>query len=170
MEFSFALTEQDAADTMDLLSAGGSPLGKLRSTLVALLLLFGLEVSLRGWAAAADPRRWLFVLLVAGVSLAWQRQRGSAFVRFLARRNFRKTPALQEQREVSVSSAGLRLRTARSTTELGWERLGSWREGDSVLLLQLKPDTWLTFPRRAFSPEALTEFRDLVSRHLGPAS
>jgi uncharacterized membrane protein YbaN (DUF454 family) len=104
----------------------------------------------------------LFTLLPIALFLAFF----AFFYRFLLRRNLSKTleasPQFWEKRTVTITDEGLVINGETFNTDYTWKGITQLEETKDVFLLYSSPVTAVLLPKRAFSPEQLTEFRNLV--------
>jgi hypothetical protein len=83
-----------------------------------------------------------------------------------ARSQFRGSPNAKTPLTLDATESGLRFQSIHSTSEMQWSALIAWAEGKSIFALFPNPRLFIPVPKRAFSPEEITEFRKLISKHI----
>jgi hypothetical protein len=88
--------------------------------------------------------------------------------RFFSRRQFRNNPTARSPIVLDASEPGLEIRTAHSDSKMSWPAFVDWGESKSVFIILPQPRTYVPIPKRAFSDEQLSEFRELLRRNIVP--
>lgn len=83
---------------------------------------------------------------------------------FGGRREFPLIEVLQGNREMQFDEMGHATRGPRYFCQLSWETYRGFIEKPNVFLLSQPPGLYVTIPKRAFSPDQLTHFRELLSQ------
>jgi hypothetical protein len=152
------------------------------------------DQGLLAWRNLRASRRWLiriiyFVLIVAFLAslLALLLDRNGALARsFLpllwvstisfaltwfgprlsARRQFRNTPSAHDPMTIEASDAGLEIHSVHADSKVAWSAYMAWGESKSVFVILSQPRIYVPIPKRAFAPEQLVEFRELLARNI----
>lgn len=85
-----------------------------------------------------------------------------------AKRQFAGTPSAQSPMAVEASDEGLVVQTAHGNSNVGWSAYIAWAEGKSVFAVLPQPRIYIPIPKRAFTAEQLSEFRELLRRNIKP--
>jgi hypothetical protein len=80
--------------------------------------------------------------------------------------NFKKRSAFQKPVTMVIGDEALELTTVQSQAKVAWGAFQRVLETRNVCLLFLDAESYIMIPKRAFSPEQLAEFRDLLARKL----
>ena len=134
----------------------------LAGGLILITMAFG------GGAIYAGPidHRWLdsaiLLVIAAGAARsAWKYLGGEQ------RKALRQDPTLSAPHELDVSERCLILRGPVVQNEFPWESWQTaWEAGDVFVLRAHNPRYGLLVPKRAFTPEQLVEFRELLARKI----
>ena len=102
----------------------------------------------------------LFVLAAVSAVLIW----GSPWL--IAKRQFGKQPSLQGPRTMLLDPAGVHLRWSGGTSDLQWNNFTRQLEGKNQFLLYTSPVLFTVVPKRAFTPEQLSEFRTILAQNV----
>ncbi|MBI3926160.1 MAG: YcxB family protein [Armatimonadetes bacterium] len=73
---------------------------------------------------------------------------------------------LQDKFSLELGDEGLLLVGPNQQTELRWEALERWREGNDVILLFCRPGMFTILPKRAMSAEHRVQLRELLDQHI----
>jgi hypothetical protein len=109
--------------------------------------------------ATGDTQPWW---LIAGVAIML----GPAAQAAQARNEFKKGRRLQVESSLIFSDDGLTGRSSLGEGNLKWDAISSLVESKRFILLLLAPRMFYILPKRAFAPEQLAEFRELLARKL----
>src|SRR3954464_13574388 len=131
--------------------------------LIGVLLLvapFGI-LATGGRLSYRDPRLWIDVglgmyLLVAGTILR----------RPLLKRRYRSTPHLAGSYVARFGEPGLEIEGPQGSAQLQWSSFDRFLESATNVTLVRLPGIMNSFPKRAFTPEQLAEFRELLARKI----
>jgi YcxB-like protein len=83
---------------------------------------------------------------------------------FSSRHQFRNTPAAHAPITLDVSGFGLEIHSSFGDSKIAWPAYVGWSEGKSVFVILPQPRIYVPVPKRAFTPEQLVEFRDILER------
>lgn len=81
-----------------------------------------------------------------------------------SRRIFAQQKSLHDEIEAKWDEAALDLATSSARSRHRWADFLKWTEGQNVILLYQSDAVFNMLPKRAFSPEALTEIRENLMR------
>src|SRR5580698_484530 len=87
--------------------------------------------------------------------------------RFSARRQFRNSPTAQSPIMLNATETGLEIRSAHGESRVLWTAFGAWSERKSVFGILPQPRIYYPIPKRAFTDEQLSEFRELLRNNIG---
>jgi hypothetical protein len=88
--------------------------------------------------------------------------------RLQARMQFRRMPSAQGPTSLTVSEAGIHVRSQHYDSHAAWQTYIGWAEGASVFILLPQPRIYIPIPKRAFTNEQLSEFREILRRNVLP--
>lgn len=91
---------------------------------------------------------WLLVFLV--------------FPHFNARKQFQNSPSSQGTIRLEADDKGIHVISAITDTKTEWTAYVRWLEGSEVFAVMSSPVVFMVIPKRAFTPEQLTLFRELL--------
>ena len=83
---------------------------------------------------------------------------------FWARSHLRGSPSAKGPVTLIVSETGLHMRTQHVDSSMEWSTFVKWVEEKQVVALLTSPKSFVTIPKRAFEPNQLAEFRELLRR------
>ena len=83
---------------------------------------------------------------------------------FGGRREFPLVEVLQGNREMQFDEMGHTTRGPRYFSQLSWETYRGYLETPNLFLLSQPPGLYVTIPKRAFAPDQLPCFRELLSQ------
>jgi hypothetical protein len=86
--------------------------------------------------------------------------------RIQARLQFRRMPSAQGRMSLAASDSEMHVRSQHWNSELEWATYISWAEDESVFVLFPQPRLYVPIPKRAFTDEQLTEFREILQRKM----
>jgi hypothetical protein len=84
-----------------------------------------------------------------------------------ARRQFRSAPSAQAPITMTVSDEGVAFRSQYTDSKVAWSLFVRWLDGKSVFALLQSNVVFNVIPKRAFSPDQLAEFREILRRKIG---
>lgn len=97
-----------------------------------------------------------FVILIwAGPSLSGRRQ-------------FRNTPAAHSPMTIDTSDSGLEIHSVHADSKVAWSAYMAWGEHKTVFVSLPQPRIFVPIPKRAFTAEQQSEFRELLRRNVRP--
>jgi hypothetical protein len=103
----------------------------------------------------------IFVVMIFGIVLQF------VAPRFAAKRQFQGNPAAQLPTTLTTSDEGLHFASSHSSGNASWKMYVRFEETKDNFVLFSSPVVFHPIPKRAFTPEQLTEFRTLLQRHIG---
>ncbi len=166
MKISYHITREDYIDAQKL-HRSKSPSAFARAIVLAGKVLAGAGFSILLVLAAVvrDRRIWsdlapLIILLIlwALTMLVW--------VPFSWRRGYAKDRRLQHKITADISEDGIHLESSAFASNLKWGLYFRFLESDRVFLLYQTNRVFNIFPKAAFAPGEMEEFRRLVRRHM----
>jgi hypothetical protein len=86
--------------------------------------------------------------------------------RFYSRRQFRNNPLAQSPITLDVSEQGFEFHNAHADSKVAWSAYVAWGEAKSVFVIMPQPRAYIAIPKRAFTEEQLTEFREMLRRNV----
>lgn len=84
-----------------------------------------------------------------------------------ARRQFKGSPSAQVPIQVEASDEGLFFHSAHADSKISWSAYVAWGENKTTFVILPQPRTYFPIPKRAFSPEQLEDFRNILRRNVG---
>lgn len=88
--------------------------------------------------------------------------------RLSTRRQFRNYPLAQSQITLHTSEQGLAFHNPHAESRIAWSAYVGWGEAKSVFVIMPQPRAYVAIPKRAFTAEQLSEFRELLRRNIKP--
>ena len=165
MEITYELTQRDFYDSL-IAHRNGSTFRKWTFRLIAFFIFLvaasGLiTVILRpqNTATRADLLPMFIVVAVWGIVL-WGGPRLSA------RSQYRKQPAAQGARTLRTDAAGVHWRWSGGASDVEWKTYMRYVESKRQFLLYLSPAMFNMVPKRALTPEQISEFRMLLAQNI----
>jgi hypothetical protein len=67
---------------------------------------------------------------------------------------------------LDVLEDGLKFHSPHADSRLAWSAYVAWGEAKSVFIIMPQPRVYVTIPKRAFTGEQLTEFREMLQRSI----
>ncbi|MFD2753374.1 YcxB family protein [Comamonas terrae] len=111
---------------------------------------------------------WLAPAGLAYAMLPWATFR--CITQPMARRAYRRYPAMQQPQTVAVQEDMLRIQSSVGETRLPWNLIIQWAEDAEFLLIYLQPRLFLAIARQAGAEATvLAPLREQLLRHVGPA-
>jgi hypothetical protein len=86
------------------------------------------------------------------------------------RASLKRDKRLQDQFEAVISEDFIEISSPDATSKYGWSSFTRYIESTNLFLLYQSQHVYNIFPKRAFTPEDLASFRDLLRQELGAAS
>lgn len=83
------------------------------------------------------------------------------------RRQFRYSPMAQSAITLDISETGLEFHNLHAESRVAWSAYFAWGEAKSLFVIMPQPRAYICIPKRAFTPQEVDEFRDLLRRHIG---
>jgi hypothetical protein len=88
--------------------------------------------------------------------------------RVSAHRQFRNTPVARSPITIDASDSGLHIRSIYADSQVAWSAYVAWGEYKSVFVILPQPRIYVPIPKRAFTEEQITEFREMLRRNILP--
>jgi hypothetical protein len=88
--------------------------------------------------------------------------------RLTSQRQFRNTPSAHSPMTIEATDAGLHVRSAQADSKVAWSVYMAWGEYKSVFVILPQPRIYVPIPKRAFTAEQQSEFRELLRRNIKP--
>jgi len=85
-----------------------------------------------------------------------------------ARRQYRSTPTAHSPFTIETSNAGLHIQSAHADSKVTWSAYVGWGENKSVFVILPQPRIYVPIPKRAFTAEQVSEFRETLRRNILP--
>jgi|GEM_PF-6351668 len=86
--------------------------------------------------------------------------------RFFSRRQFRNHPMAQSPISLGVSETDLQFHNAHADSKVAWSAYVGWGESKCVFVILPQPKIYITIPKRAFTDEQQSEFREMLRRNV----
>jgi hypothetical protein len=86
--------------------------------------------------------------------------------RLSARRQYQKQPSAQGSRTLRMDAAGVHWRWSGGASDVEWKTYMRYVESKRQFLLYLSPAAFTMVPKRALTPEQLSEFRTLLAQNI----
>lgn len=167
MQITYTLTERDFRS-----AAFASFTGKRRYRvyLVVFGSLFLLNLAAL-WAPVTPDQRSAAENLFpfSAFAIAWIGFVIFACPYWIGRRQFRGQPSAQGEKTAVFDGEGVNLRWTGGSAEMQWSNFVRFRESKLHMLLYASPASFHVFPKRAFTPEQLAQFRNLAEQHIPKA-
>jgi len=166
MKISYHITREDYIDAQKL-HRSKSPSTFVRAIVLAGKLLAGLGfLTLLILAAVVrDPKVWSNLLPLAVLLVAWALVM-LVWVPFNWRRSYAKDRRMQHEFTANISEDGIHLQSSDFDANLKWALYLRFLESDRIFLLYQTNRMFNLFPKSAFAPGEIDEFRQLVRRKL----
>lgn len=162
MQITYALTQHDFFDSL-IAIRNRKKWAKwaFRASLpvLGLFIVFSL-FTFRGSQLVSNLVPLLFLVLLWAL-LLW----GSPW--WLARTEFVKQPSAQGQRTASFDSNGVNWQWNGGSSTVEWRTYVRWMETNNQILLCSSPVQCAVVPKRALSPEQISELRMLLTEKIG---
>jgi hypothetical protein len=88
-------------------------------------------------------------------------------VRWFAKTQFTKQPAVQGPRTMTLDDRGVHWRWDGGSTDIDWRNLIRYVESEGEILLYSSPFCFNIIPKRALSPEELRSLRVVLEQKIG---
>jgi len=69
---------------------------------------------------------------------------------------------------IEATGAGLEIHSVHADSKVAWSAYMAWGENKTVFVILPQPRIYVPIPKRAFTPEQLNEFRELLRRNIKP--
>jgi hypothetical protein len=86
---------------------------------------------------------------------------------FSSLHQFRNAPSAQSPINLDISETGLEVHSAHGDSKVSWAAYVAWSERKSVFIILPQPRIYVPIPKRAFTEQQLTEFREVLQRNVG---
>lgn len=161
---SYRVTEADYIAALRLYRRRGSRWSRLGLGAIAVLGLVFVAVGL--WA----HMWWLALAGLVYAALPWWIYR--LIAEPLARRHYRRYPAMHQEQRVGLEDdgSGVCASSAMGESHLSWPLIIRWVDDSGYLLLFIQPRLYFIVPKRA-DPQGtvVTPLQALLRKHVGPA-
>lgn len=158
----YQITEVDYINAQRLYRRRGSRWGYAVRWIVVLI---GLAMAALGLYAHVW---WLAILAIPYASMPWWLH--WLVNEPLARRQYRKYPAMHKPQSLEVSDENVRLSSVIGDSTLPWNLIIRWAEDDEYLLLFVQPRLYFIVPKRAdVGGQVIARLGGLLARNVGPA-
>lgn len=85
-----------------------------------------------------------------------------------ARSQFRGSPSATAPITLDVTDAGLHFRSQHTDSKVDWSAYVKWLEEKTIFALFPTPKIFIVIPKRAFTVDQVSEFRELLRQHVKP--
>ena len=85
---------------------------------------------------------------------------------FLWRLQYKKIDSLKRESTVEINDEGITASTEAARSEIKWISYTRWYESKTLFLLYQQPRLFNIYPKRAFGPGEVDEFRELLRRKI----
>jgi hypothetical protein len=165
VEVSYQLTESDYRDALSLYSRSNRLSFWAFRCVVAFLVILSCSALL---GALLAPKGMVFESFAPSMVLLALLLIFVPATRWLnARRQFRSAPSAQAPITMTVSDEGVAFRSQYTDSKVAWSLFVRWLDGKSVFALLQSNVVFNVIPKRAFSPDQLAEFREILRRKIG---
>jgi len=69
---------------------------------------------------------------------------------------------------LDVTDAGLQFRSQHTDSKVDWSAYVKWLEEKTIFALFPNPKIFIVIPKRAFTVDQVSEFRELLRQHVKP--
>jgi hypothetical protein len=83
-----------------------------------------------------------------------------------ARSQFRGSPSANAAITLAITDAGLQLHSQHTDSKVGWSAFAKYLEEKAIFALFTNPKVFIVIPKRAFTVEQVSEFRELLRLHV----
>lgn len=104
----------------------------------------------------------LYILFILWTIIFWASPYRSA------RSQFRGSPSAKAHITLDVTDAGLHFRSQHTDSKVGWSAYVKWLEEKAIFALFPNPKVFIVIPKRAFTADQMSEFRELLREHVKP--
>lgn len=104
----------------------------------------------------------LYVLFILWTLLYW----GSPYLS--ARSQFRGSRAAKAPITLDITDTGLQFRSQHVDSKVDWTAYVKWLEQKTIFALFSNPKIFVVIPKRAFTVDQVSEFRELLRQHVKP--
>jgi hypothetical protein len=104
---------------------------------------------------------------VVGFLAVWSAMMWAA-PRLSAWRQFRRTPSAHNPMTIDASDSGLQIHSVHTDSKVAWSAYMAWGEYKTVFVILPQPRIYVPIPKRAFTAEEESEFRELLRRNVKP--
>jgi hypothetical protein len=164
MEVTYELVQRDFFDAL-IAHRNGSAFRKWTFRLVVLIvcLLAGLLLLQFALNPKSEPLAAfgpLFVFAVIWVALLW------ASPWLSARKQFSKQPGAQGPRTLVLNASGVHWRWNGGSADVEWKNYIRYLESKNEFLLYSSPAVFNIVPKRVFTPDQISELRELFAQNV----
>lgn len=166
MDFTYKLAERDFLESL-IAYRNSRPLSKWFVRLSVILVLLFLVLGIVGLVVHPSRQNLsnvvpLLALAVMWIVLLW------VSPWWAARKQFRKQPAAQGLRTISLDGGGVRLRWDGGASDVEWKTFIRFLESKNQFLLFTSPVNFAIIPKRALTAEQITECRAMLEEKVPP--
>lgn len=90
------------------------------------------------------------------------------YPRYCVYRQIKGSPTAQSPTTVNISDEGLEVQNPHANSRALWSAYIDWGERKSVFIVLPQPRMYVTIPKRAFTEEQITAFRELLRSKIVP--
>jgi hypothetical protein len=160
----YHITADDYADAQRAHnSSKASSRWRRRISLTIILVFFALSVTMSifdsQWAVMMRPAIIVLLVWFCLLFVLW-------YTNFLWRWQYSKIDALKREFIAEVDEEGITSSTEVARSEMKWTVFIRWYEGKKAFLLYTQPRLFHIYPKRAFGPGEVDEFRALLQRRI----
>jgi hypothetical protein len=83
-----------------------------------------------------------------------------------ARSQFRGSPSAKAPITLDITDAGLHFHSQHTDSKVAWSAYVKWLEEKTIFALFPNPKIFIVIPKRAFTVDQASEFRDLLREHV----
>ena len=103
----------------------------------------------------------MIAFLAVWSAIMWGAPRLSSWLQF------RKMPTAHVPVTMDFSDSGVHIRSVHTDSQVAWSAYVAWGEYKSVFVILPQPRIYVPIPKRAFTNEQVTEFREMLRRNIG---
>jgi hypothetical protein len=104
----------------------------------------------------------MYVVFILWTLLFW----GSPYLS--ARSQFRGSRAAKAPITLDITDSGLQFRSQHTDSKVDWSAYVKWLEEKTIFALFPNPKIFIVIPKRAFTVDQVSEFRELLRQHVKP--
>ena len=104
----------------------------------------------------------LYVVFILWILIVW------ASPYLSARSQFRGSPSAKVPITLDVNDSGLQFHSQHGDSKVVWSAYVKWLEERTIFALFPTPKIYIVIPKRAFTVDQVSEFRELLREHVKP--